>query len=1352
MSRSHSRMSINFLRYGVTPVFVLEGKTPDAKQDTVTQRGLALYGSGYQGGGSRGNREFHAMGREVARVLLLLGLPVITAPGEAEAMCAALNEAGHVDYVQSTDGDAFLFGAQRVLKDLHLQASRHSLSTLAMCGMSAVRRVLGLKEGGRLAVLAVAQLCGGDYNQAGSKGVGGTLAFNAVRELLRGAENDDAVLQRLHSALDAAPDEALLGLSGCSGCRRCGHESGAKGKTSRHGKRGCGGCSTAGTTQGGCAERAPGSECQCEFHRRGGARELERTLRKTRATGGAEGQHLQAWSRSLDGYHREYQQARAAVAELAAAASGGRPAFRWLHRPDMPQLLPLLETHLKWTAEAARVKLLHLLIEWDIAHGGDEAAEFRPISITKQAGKPASKPKPPTKDLPESASFFSQQGGGTQRNPEPGSTSGRTGSSSQAPLNYSQGGSDCDGDGDSGVGLESQFAGLQSQTQQLLRCLDGNRDAQAEGRGEGDAGPEAALPWRYAVKLERLAGRNPQHAEQDMVSIEQDRSLRYARCSVMDSAWPEIVELFKHPPPKGKPQAKARATAGARAEQPQAAAAQPRAKGRSKLGAAPTGDELLRMQALMRKSVVVIKPAAGRSHVAARSKGAGALGQDQDQAAHPTPALQLQASPLAQPPYPSPPARRSLFAAACPDACEGDDCELLPTPDLHSQQQHVREPQQQRGGWEEGRLQHDGWEEVRQQQQQQQQHPLWLDVCIVPATPSDLDSPGCGRDQYHPRAWPGLGGAPLQAAGLGQAPQPVTLQGSSSSSTPCDEAQPGPSAASTTLPRPQCDPDQPERRPASLSKGLVVGRSLRAQHLDRPQRPDPVPEHERGRAWAAQRHHDGPPSTSTPTPTPTPTPTQPAAAAAAPRSAAAAAGAPASSPLPTRPAATAAAPDMLPTTQAPPTPTSPSLMASASSTPQVPSPSTDMHSARSTPMAATPSSLLASAHSTPRVATPASPMTFADPTHMAPTPPAQATAAARPTPTAPAPPPPPPPPTTTTTATTHTAPTPSTPAAAPAGELSRSGSHSSDSCPSASSAYAADFCSLLESIQAAAGEAHTAGPPAGSPHPATSPVTQLQRQLQLHPATPCPLPQPSSGAQAGACTPSPTKHARSGHHSGGHPAESPAKRTHASPTQAGLHTAAAASGRRHALCAPAEVIEQPEGQDCEGQDRASAASGLLQAREASRGAMVDTPVHSGDVDGGVGEASTLCRHAPSAGSALPQLRQQQLLQLQLQQQLLQLQLQQQLQQQQQQQQREETQQQQGRQSRRQRPHAQQQQQQEQEEEQQQRPSGSRSTAPQQAANALAAPAGVSQAQEWVEILSSEEEEAAEEDDDVIDLT
>lgn len=40
------------------------------------------------------------------------GLWVLQAPGEAEAMCAALDRAGHVDACATSDGDALLFGAQ----------------------------------------------------------------------------------------------------------------------------------------------------------------------------------------------------------------------------------------------------------------------------------------------------------------------------------------------------------------------------------------------------------------------------------------------------------------------------------------------------------------------------------------------------------------------------------------------------------------------------------------------------------------------------------------------------------------------------------------------------------------------------------------------------------------------------------------------------------------------------------------------------------------------------------------------------------------------------------------------------------------------------------------------------------------------------------------------------------------------------------------------------------------------------------------------------------------------------------------------------------------------------------------
>lgn len=41
----------------------------------------------------------------------LQGLPVVLAPGEAEATAAALNAAGHVDAVATPDGDALVFGA-----------------------------------------------------------------------------------------------------------------------------------------------------------------------------------------------------------------------------------------------------------------------------------------------------------------------------------------------------------------------------------------------------------------------------------------------------------------------------------------------------------------------------------------------------------------------------------------------------------------------------------------------------------------------------------------------------------------------------------------------------------------------------------------------------------------------------------------------------------------------------------------------------------------------------------------------------------------------------------------------------------------------------------------------------------------------------------------------------------------------------------------------------------------------------------------------------------------------------------------------------------------------------------------
>lgn len=49
-------------------------------------------------------------------MLELLGMPVLKAKGEAEALCAQLNREEHVDACITADSDAFLFGAKCVIK------------------------------------------------------------------------------------------------------------------------------------------------------------------------------------------------------------------------------------------------------------------------------------------------------------------------------------------------------------------------------------------------------------------------------------------------------------------------------------------------------------------------------------------------------------------------------------------------------------------------------------------------------------------------------------------------------------------------------------------------------------------------------------------------------------------------------------------------------------------------------------------------------------------------------------------------------------------------------------------------------------------------------------------------------------------------------------------------------------------------------------------------------------------------------------------------------------------------------------------------------------------------------------
>jgi 5''-3'' exonuclease (including N-terminal domain of PolI) len=61
---------------------------------------------------------------ESKMLLTMLGIPVIEAPSEGEAQAVFMAKKGDVDYVSSQDYDAFIFGAETVIRNLTISGKR----------------------------------------------------------------------------------------------------------------------------------------------------------------------------------------------------------------------------------------------------------------------------------------------------------------------------------------------------------------------------------------------------------------------------------------------------------------------------------------------------------------------------------------------------------------------------------------------------------------------------------------------------------------------------------------------------------------------------------------------------------------------------------------------------------------------------------------------------------------------------------------------------------------------------------------------------------------------------------------------------------------------------------------------------------------------------------------------------------------------------------------------------------------------------------------------------------------------------------------------------------------------------
>ncbi|KAK9905956.1 hypothetical protein WJX75_009484 [Coccomyxa subellipsoidea] len=371
---------INHLRFGCTPVGVLDGEAPEEKLETLQARFFSRFN---RAGGGGGNSHFEHLCSLTAQLFQAMGLWVVQAPGEAEAVCAALDRAGHVDACVTKDSDALLFGAQTLFQTIKPVTCTPNECKLSCVGMGDVRAYIGIEEGGELALTAIALLTGGDYHMGGAEGVGQKQALAVVKHLLQGRTSDANVLDGLAEMLAQSPEEhaEVLKHDKCTGCKRCGHEGGMKSRIKNHSTRNpCECCTPA--HDGTCRERA-GNSCGCAFHRLETLRVVYKAIHKAQESP----DFLAKAAAAEDAYREQTEEAAEAIAEFAEQHDlAPHQRLTWRHRPNVPKVARLVQRcDLPWKEQVTRGKLMGLLMEWDASNPSTQA-EFVPTELMKMHG------------------------------------------------------------------------------------------------------------------------------------------------------------------------------------------------------------------------------------------------------------------------------------------------------------------------------------------------------------------------------------------------------------------------------------------------------------------------------------------------------------------------------------------------------------------------------------------------------------------------------------------------------------------------------------------------------------------------------------------------------------------------------------------------------------------------------------------------------------------------------------------------------------------------------------------------------------------------------------------------------
>lgn len=182
--------TIRLLESGLKPVYVFDGKPPDMKKQELAKRysKRADATDGLNDALESGNKEdVEKFSKRTVKVtsqhnddckklLKLMGVPVVEAPSEAEAQCAALCKSGKVYAVASEDMDSLTFGAPRFLR--HLMDPSSKKIPVMEFEIAKVLEELNLTMD---QFIDLCILCGCDYCDS-IRGIGGQTALKLIRQ------------------------------------------------------------------------------------------------------------------------------------------------------------------------------------------------------------------------------------------------------------------------------------------------------------------------------------------------------------------------------------------------------------------------------------------------------------------------------------------------------------------------------------------------------------------------------------------------------------------------------------------------------------------------------------------------------------------------------------------------------------------------------------------------------------------------------------------------------------------------------------------------------------------------------------------------------------------------------------------------------------------------------------------------------------------------------------------------------------------------------------------------------------------------------------------------------------------